>query len=240
MAEAHAQPACAQFTATPRIGCDLAEVVPVAESIAVFGHRYLDRVFTPAERRQTADDPQRLAARIAGKEAVIKVLQPSRRDAIGFLDVEILADGRGVPQPRLSPRAQRLAARAGVGPIAVSLSHERDLALGAAVAMCEQGAVAVPVDEPLKGETVSQDTRSADTTVIRDALEKFGRLNRPVAELAETDDLFIAGLTSHATVNVMLAIEDALDLEFPDELLTRSTFEFISSLADAVEKARVA
>jgi acyl carrier protein len=59
-----------------------------------------------------------------------------------------------------------------------------------------------------------------------------------VAELGDEADLFSAGLTSHATVNVMLAIEDALGIEFPDELLNRSTFVSIESLAAAVETSR--
>lgn len=85
-----------------------------------------------------------------------------------------------------------------------------------------------------------QDTRDDDIAAIRGALDGFGRLNRQAAQLGENDDLFAAGLTSHATVNVMLSIEDALGVEFPDELLTRTTFEFISSLADAVAASRAA
>lgn len=77
-----------------------------------------------------------------------------------------------------------------------------------------------------------------DRLAIREALQQFGRLNRPVAELGDEADLFSAGLTSHATVNVMLAIEDALGIEFPDELLNRSTFVSIESLAAAVETSR--
>jgi len=73
---------------------------------------------------------------------------------------------------------------------------------------------------------------------IREALKQFGRLNRPVAELNDDSDLFGAGFTSHATVNVMLAIEDALDIEFPDELLNRSTFVSIEALAGAVQLSR--
>lgn len=77
-----------------------------------------------------------------------------------------------------------------------------------------------------------------DRLAIREALQQFGRLSRPVAELGDDADLFSAGFTSHATVNVMLAIEDALGIEFPDELLNRSTFTSIDTLANAVETAR--
>lgn len=82
------------------------------------------------------------------------------------------------------------------------------------------------------------DQAAGDLAAIREALDKFGRLSRPVEALTESDDLFAAGFTSHATVNVMLAIEDALDVEFPDELLNRTTFASIDSLANAVAESR--
>lgn len=77
-----------------------------------------------------------------------------------------------------------------------------------------------------------------DLAAIREALAKFGRLSRPVDQIADGDDLFAAGFTSHATVNVMLAIEDSLDVEFPDELLNRTTFASIGALAGVVAQSR--
>ena len=82
------------------------------------------------------------------------------------------------------------------------------------------------------------DHTDGDLAAIREALEKFGRLSRPVPEIAEDDDLFAAGFTSHASVNVMLAIEDALGVEFPAELLNRTPFASIDALAGAVEQSR--
>jgi acyl carrier protein len=82
------------------------------------------------------------------------------------------------------------------------------------------------------------DNVDGDLAAIREALEKFGRLSRPVDQIADDDDLFAAGFTSHATVNVMLAIEDSLDVEFPDELLNRTTFASINSLAGVVAQSR--
>lgn len=69
---------------------------------------------------------------------------------------------------------------------------------------------------------------------IRVVLASFGRLPVDVSSLRTTDDLYRAGLTSHASVNVMLGLEDAFDLEFPDELLRKSTFESIGSIATAI------
>lgn len=73
------------------------------------------------------------------------------------------------------------------------------------------------------------------TTQIREILSQHGRLNVDVSELEDDGDLYQAGLTSLITVNLLLAIEDHFDVEFPDELLSRRTFQSIESLAEAVE-----
>jgi acyl carrier protein len=70
---------------------------------------------------------------------------------------------------------------------------------------------------------------------IRQILAEQGRLQ--VADSVDVDaDLFEAGMSSHASVNVMLAIEDEFDVEFPDSMLKRSVFESISSIASALEE----
>jgi acyl carrier protein len=78
---------------------------------------------------------------------------------------------------------------------------------------------------------------------IRAVLAEYGRLPVDVDTLADGDDLYRAGLTSHASVNVMLGLEDAFDIEFPDELLRKSTFESIDAISTAlgtlVEDAQV-
>ncbi len=52
--------------------------------------------------------------------------------------------------------------------------------------------------------------------------------------LRRAADLYDAGMTSHASVNLMLALEDEFDVEFPDELLTRSVFSSIESIKSAI------
>ncbi len=71
---------------------------------------------------------------------------------------------------------------------------------------------------------------------IRKVLALQGKLGIDVDELDLDDDLFSAGLTSHASVNVMLGLEDEFDIEFPDEALNKTTFSSIRSLCDAVGK----
>lgn len=70
---------------------------------------------------------------------------------------------------------------------------------------------------------------------IRDILSAHGRLKVDVSELADDSDLYGAGLTSLITVNLLLAIEDHFDVEFPDSILSRRTFQSINSLAEAVQ-----
>lgn len=53
-------------------------------------------------------------------------------------------------------------------------------------------------------------------------------------------DLYQAGMTSHASVNVMLALEDAFDIEFPDSMLKRSVFESVASIAAALSTLEAA
>jgi acyl carrier protein len=76
-------------------------------------------------------------------------------------------------------------------------------------------------------------------STIRAVLEAHGRLSVPIGGLKNGDDLFQAGLSSHASVNVMLALEDAFGVEIPDSLLKRNTFQSISAITDALESLGV-
>jgi acyl carrier protein len=73
---------------------------------------------------------------------------------------------------------------------------------------------------------------------IRRIVEAHGRLPVDASALSDDADLYEAGMTSHASVSVMLALEDAFDLEFPDEMLTRDVFVSISSMAAAITSLR--
>ena len=71
---------------------------------------------------------------------------------------------------------------------------------------------------------------------IRDVLASYGRLAVDVAALDDRDDLYAAGLTSHASVNVMLGLEDAFDIEFPEHLLRKTTFSSVASIRGAISE----
>jgi acyl carrier protein len=69
---------------------------------------------------------------------------------------------------------------------------------------------------------------------IRQALRDHARLPVDVDTLADDDDLYQAGMTSHASVNLMLALEDAFEIEFPDRMLRRSVFESVAAIRAAL------
>ncbi|MBC3885699.1 acyl carrier protein [Undibacterium griseum] len=71
---------------------------------------------------------------------------------------------------------------------------------------------------------------------IRQVLKEQGKFPADIDTLADDADLYAAGMTSHASVNVMLALEDAFDLEFPDRMLKRSVFESINAIHDAIQE----
>lgn len=71
---------------------------------------------------------------------------------------------------------------------------------------------------------------------IREILAEYGRLRVDVATLSDDTDLYGAGLSSHAAVNVMIALEDELDIEFPDSLLRKSTFASVGAIKAALEE----
>ena len=69
---------------------------------------------------------------------------------------------------------------------------------------------------------------------IRRVLRDHGRLPVDLDAVGDRDDLFLAGMTSHASVSVMLALEDAFDVEFPDDMLKRSVFATIAEISAAI------
>lgn len=69
---------------------------------------------------------------------------------------------------------------------------------------------------------------------IREIVSVHGRLPVDVDAVNDDTNLYEAGMTSHASVNLMLALEDRFDVEFPDEMLTRSAFQSIASIRSSL------
>ncbi len=74
---------------------------------------------------------------------------------------------------------------------------------------------------------------------VRSVLKSAGGLQVDVEALPDDADLYAAGLNSHATVNLMLALEDAFDIELPDRLLRRTTFSSVSAITAALAEVGV-
>ena len=71
---------------------------------------------------------------------------------------------------------------------------------------------------------------------IRDIVRDHARLSVDIAQLDDEASLYQAGLTSHAGVNLMLALEDHFGIEFPERMLRRRTFENIASIKAAISE----
>jgi acyl carrier protein len=67
-------------------------------------------------------------------------------------------------------------------------------------------------------------------------LRDHARLPVDPFTLGDSDDLYDAGMTSHASVSVMLGLEEEFDIEFPDSMLTRSVFGSIASICAAIAR----
>jgi acyl carrier protein len=71
---------------------------------------------------------------------------------------------------------------------------------------------------------------------IRAILQENAHLPVNVDTLSDEQNLYDAGMSSHSTVNVMLALEDEFDVEFPARLLRRSVFSSIASIRNAINE----
>jgi holo-[acyl-carrier protein] synthase len=124
-----------------RVGSDVLSVKQVNESVARFGARYLERVYTDHEISWASDShavrAERLAARFAAKEATIKVLRPEghRPD---WRSIEVQRHAGGWCTMALSGHASTLAEKAGITDLAVSLTHDGDVAAAVVIALCDR------------------------------------------------------------------------------------------------------
>ena len=123
-----------------RVGADVVAIQQVADSVACFGSRYLQRIYTDHELDSCVGSPAvqaaSLAARFAAKEAAIKVLRPGGHQP-DWRSVEVRRHSDGWCTMSLSGHAAHLADEAGISDLAVSLTHEGDVAAAVVVALCD-------------------------------------------------------------------------------------------------------
>src|SRR5439155_17927380 len=91
-------------------------------------------------------------------------------------------------------------------------------------------------DHPVQVMAESSCVAGDNSSKIRTILKEHGRLSKDAVTLPDEADLYQAGMTSHASVNVMLALEGEFDVEFPDHMLKRSVFESIAAIHTAIDE----
>ncbi|MEI6176083.1 MAG: holo-ACP synthase [Verrucomicrobiota bacterium] len=120
------------------IGIDVVEVERIASSITRHGDAFLDKIFTPAERKycESRKIPAiHYAARFAAKEAVAKALGTGIGRNAGLHDLEILHDPQGAPKLHLGGAAEAFAKAHGITDIQISLTHTQQYAAANAIAI---------------------------------------------------------------------------------------------------------
>lgn len=114
-------------------GIDLAEIPRIRQSIARYGDRFLDRIYTPREKayclskKKTA--AQSFAARFAAKEAAAKALGTGISHGVTWLEIEVTREPGGRPGLQFTGRAAERAQKMGVARAALSLTHTDQLAM---------------------------------------------------------------------------------------------------------------
>lgn len=114
------------------VGLDVVSVPKMSRLLAAGGSAFLERGWTQRERSDANDDPERLAARWAVKEAVMKCLGLGISD-LDPRDIEVDSSESGVPSARLRGAAAEWSRRLGISKIHVSASHEGGWAAAIAV-----------------------------------------------------------------------------------------------------------
>jgi holo-[acyl-carrier protein] synthase len=119
-------------------GIDLVEDARIAGMVEEHGDRFIERIFTRGEQADSAAGAgwraERLAARFAAKEAVLKALGTGWRGGIAWTDVEVVKEPSGRPGVALHGEALAAAGRLGVAHWHLSLSHAGGFSMASAIA----------------------------------------------------------------------------------------------------------
>ena len=113
-------------------GIDACEVERIAASIAKFGDRFLERVFTPAEIaycKSKKNAAERFAARFAAKEAAMKALGTGWARGVVWTGIEVGHARGGRPTLHLHGKTAEIAEQLGVRRISLSLTHTETQAM---------------------------------------------------------------------------------------------------------------
>jgi holo-[acyl-carrier protein] synthase len=107
--------------ATLGVGIDVVDV-PRFEIVLGRRPRIVDRLFTEGEQRDARGKPERLAARFAAKEAVMKSMGVGA-GSVPWKSIEVKRAPSGAPSVVVHGAAAELAAKRGVDEFHISLTH---------------------------------------------------------------------------------------------------------------------
>jgi holo-[acyl-carrier protein] synthase len=117
-------------------GIDLVEIERIKRSVERYGERFLDRVYTAAEKAyclRKRNSAESLAARFAAKEAGAKALGTGISHGVNWLEIEVIREPGGRPTIAFHGRAREVAQRLGAKSAALSLTHTGSLAMASVV-----------------------------------------------------------------------------------------------------------
>ncbi len=110
------------------VGVDIVEIIRIKSAFEEFGNRFLKHVYTETEIERYRSSIPSLAARFAGKEAVVKVLYPGSA-VLPLTSIEILSDDECRPYILLHGEALERSRQIGIGELSISLSHCEEYAI---------------------------------------------------------------------------------------------------------------
>ena len=117
-------------------GIDLVEIDRIKHSVERFGERFLDRIYTAAEKAYCLgkkNAAESLAARFAAKEAGAKALGTGISRGVNWLEIEVVREPSGRPAIAFHGRARERAKRLGIRSAALSITHTGTLAMASVI-----------------------------------------------------------------------------------------------------------
>lgn len=106
------------------IGVDFVSISRVDGLCMRFPERFLQRVFTSSEIRESRGRSAYLAGRFAVKEAVLKAMGIGLSKGVRWREIETITLPNGLPEIRCRGEAKVKLENRGVGEIWVSISHD--------------------------------------------------------------------------------------------------------------------
>ena len=121
-------------------GIDLVDCPRIEKMMKEHGERFVERVFTEKEQayaRANKNETEKLAGRLAAKEAVLKLIGTGWRGKIAWTDIEVVNNAAGQPEVTLGGEVKKIADNLGIEHISVSITHTANFAIASAVALAK-------------------------------------------------------------------------------------------------------